>query len=99
MFLTSRSCYKNGVSFVHVHDCFWTHAADVDRMNEICREQFLELHNLPLLEDLAEFISTNLVPKITDEKIKSKLISHLNKIPQRGDLDLEQVKKSIFFFS
>lgn len=39
--------------FAGVHDSFWTHAADVPRMNEILREQFVVLHSRPILEDLA----------------------------------------------
>ncbi|XP_021808951.1 uncharacterized protein LOC110752577 [Prunus avium] len=29
-----------------VHDSFWTHACDVDQMNEILREKFVELYSM-----------------------------------------------------
>lgn len=54
MMLTSLNCEKNGVTFVSVHDCFWTHPNTVPLMNQICREQFILLHSQPILEDLAE---------------------------------------------
>ena len=99
MLLTSRSCFKQGVSFVHVHDCFWTHASDVDKMNEICREEFVNLHKLPLLENFAEYVAGNLLPQVKDESRKAKLTKLLGKIPPVGDLDLNLVKDSVFFFS
>jgi len=27
--------YRSGISFVAVHDCFWTHACSVDEMNKV----------------------------------------------------------------
>lgn len=41
-----------GLAFAGVHDSFWTHAADVPRMNQLLREQFVALHSQPLLEQL-----------------------------------------------
>lgn len=38
-----------------VHDSFWTHACDVDKMNQILREQFVELYNIPILENVRYF--------------------------------------------
>lgn len=54
MMLTSLNCEKAGVTFVSVHDCFWTHPNTVPIMNRICREQFILLHSQPILEDLAD---------------------------------------------
>lgn len=33
-----------------VHDSYWTHACDVDMMNKILREKFVELYEAPILE-------------------------------------------------
>lgn len=55
MMLTSLNCEMAGITFVSVHDCFWTHASTVPIMNRICREQFILLHSQPILEDLAQF--------------------------------------------
>lgn len=34
-----------GIDFAGVHDSFWTHAGTVERMNELLREKFIELHS------------------------------------------------------
>lgn len=54
MMLTSLYCDQAGITFVSVHDCFWTHPNTVAQMNRICREQFIQLHSQPILEDLAD---------------------------------------------
>lgn len=30
------SLSRKGLTFVSVHDCFWTHATDIPVMNEVC---------------------------------------------------------------
>ena len=35
-----------------VHDSFWVHACDVDKMNQILREKFVELYSMPILENV-----------------------------------------------
>lgn len=55
MMLTSLHCERAGLTFVSVHDCFWTHASTVPAMNRICREQFVALHSRPILDDLSAF--------------------------------------------
>uniref|UniRef100_A0A8C6PWT2 DNA-directed RNA polymerase n=1 Tax=Nothobranchius furzeri TaxID=105023 RepID=A0A8C6PWT2_NOTFU len=56
MMLTSLHCYSAGLTFVSVHDCFWTHALTVDTMNKVCREQFVALHSQPILQMLSKFL-------------------------------------------
>uniref|UniRef100_A0A8C3VSD5 DNA-directed RNA polymerase n=1 Tax=Catagonus wagneri TaxID=51154 RepID=A0A8C3VSD5_9CETA len=56
MMLTALHCYRKGLTFVSVHDCFWTHAADIAVMNQVCREQFVQLHRQPILHDLSRFL-------------------------------------------
>lgn len=58
MMLTSLYCEQKGLTFVSVHDCFWTHACTVPEMNQICREQFVSLHSQPILEDLSAFMKS-----------------------------------------
>lgn len=44
--------FSSGTSqFAGVHDSFWTHACDVEKMNLILREKFVELYNMPILEN------------------------------------------------
>uniref|UniRef100_A0A3Q3VJ74 DNA-directed RNA polymerase n=1 Tax=Mola mola TaxID=94237 RepID=A0A3Q3VJ74_MOLML len=37
MMLTALHCYSAGLTFVSVHDCFWTHAVTVDTMNKVSK--------------------------------------------------------------
>lgn len=57
MMLTSLHCERAGFTFMSVHDCYWTHACTVPDMNRICREQFVALHNQPILEDLSKYLA------------------------------------------
>lgn len=55
--MTATSCGESGLQFASVHDSFWTHAANVDTMNSILREQFVRLHTQNLVQILRdEFI-------------------------------------------
>lgn len=40
-------------SITGVHDSYWTHACDVDEMNRILREKFVELYEAPILENVS----------------------------------------------
>lgn len=35
MMLTSLHCERAGMTFVSVHDCFWTHPKTVETMNKV----------------------------------------------------------------
>lgn len=37
-----------------VHDSYWTHACDVDKLNRILREKFVELYETPILEKVSK---------------------------------------------
>lgn len=39
MMLTSINCEKSGITFVSVHDCYWTHPCTADQMNKVCINQ------------------------------------------------------------
>jgi len=87
MFLTSIACNRHGIAFAAVHDSFWCHAAHADTMRDILRDQFVTLYKRPVLEDL----------RSNTEKRFPGL--QLPKLPERGALDLEEVKKAKYFFS
>ncbi|XP_077834825.1 DNA-directed RNA polymerase, mitochondrial isoform X19 [Macaca mulatta] len=104
MMLTALHCYRKGLTFVSVHDCYWTHAADVAVMNQVCREQFVCLHSEPILEDLSRFLVSRFCPNPTPRKISqcweaSQLKETLQAVPKPGAFDLERVKHSTYFFS
>jgi DNA-directed RNA polymerase len=84
---TALQCRKENITFAAVHDSFWCHPSNITRMNAILREQFLTLHGSPVLENLNE----NLLTRYPHEDFP--------KIPKRGIFDLNEVKKSTYFFS
>mmetsp|Transcript_25653 Transcript_25653/g.59380 ORF Transcript_25653/g.59380 Transcript_25653/m.59380 type:complete len:90 (+) Transcript_25653:2288-2557(+) len=88
MLLTAIECSRQNIEFAAVHDSYWTHAATVDEMNGILRDKFVELHENALLENV----------KCGLEEMHPKLKGLLPDPPEMGTLDLEQVKKSTFFF-
>uniref|UniRef100_A0A161ZRR5 DNA-directed RNA polymerase n=1 Tax=Daucus carota subsp. sativus TaxID=79200 RepID=A0A161ZRR5_DAUCS len=57
MMMTAVACKKAGLNFAGVHDSYWTHACDVDEMNRILREKFVELYERPILENVC-YLST-----------------------------------------
>ncbi|KAH3903034.1 related to DNA-directed RNA polymerase, mitochondrial [Saccharomycodes ludwigii] len=52
MLLSAIRCGRMGLSFAAVHDSYWTHACDVDIMNESLRDEFIKLHEVDLIERL-----------------------------------------------
>uniref|UniRef100_A0A1B6DWP1 DNA-directed RNA polymerase n=1 Tax=Clastoptera arizonana TaxID=38151 RepID=A0A1B6DWP1_9HEMI len=107
MMLTSLHCEQEGITFVSVHDCYWTHPSTVAIMNKICREQFVSLHSEPILQDLSKYFIEkyryNDCEASKDNQViyksKSKINTVLSDVPQRGDLQLEKVLDSVYFFS
>ncbi|CAH2293158.1 DNA-directed RNA polymerase, mitochondrial [Pelobates cultripes] len=103
MMLTALNCYKHGLTFVSVHDCFWTHADTVDIMNKVCREQFVALHSQPILHNLSKFLQQKYCQNLDDNPVRStnilKMLLHFSQVPETGNFDLGQVKDSVYFFS
>jgi len=103
MMLTSLHLWSRGVAFASVHDCYWTHASDVETMNAVCREQFVKLHSYPILEKLSE----HFVDKFANDDsaaglnpVEAQRREQLFKnVPSKGDLDLNVVRDSVYFFS
>jgi len=87
MMCTAIACRDEGLRFAGVHDSYWTHAADVGRMNEILREQFVLLHEEP----------AHL--RLFDELIAEYPDISFPEPPQVGNLDLRAVMASRYFFS
>ena len=69
---------------IGVHDSYWTHACDVDQMNRILREKFVELYEQPILENvgllkLCRFSGSNICfyskSKDHDDKVQASKTS------------------------
>ncbi|KAI2808518.1 hypothetical protein BLOT_006463 [Blomia tropicalis] len=90
MMLTSLECHRNGLTFASVHDCYWTHASNIDLMNLYCRKQFVALHSQPILDNLAKQLRMQL------ESInKEREIENHRKFVQQVD---QQIIKSRYVF-
>lgn len=87
MMMTAIACKQAGLNFAGVHDSYWTHACDVDQLNSILREKFVELYEMPILENLLESFQ------------KSFPNSNFPPLPERGDLDLNDILDSVYFFN
>ncbi|NWU66720.1 RPOM protein, partial [Pterocles burchelli] len=101
MMLTALHCLRQGLTFVSVHDCYWTHALTVDIMNEICRQQFVALHSEKILQDLSEFMLENYCSPGRETRAlwQKKLMEQLSSVPQTGEFNLQRVMDSTYFFS
>lgn len=54
MMLSAIDAYDKGLTFSAVHDSFWTHAADIDSLNSVIREQFVRMHTEDIVGRLSE---------------------------------------------
>ncbi|XP_042481261.1 DNA-directed RNA polymerase 2B, chloroplastic/mitochondrial-like isoform X2 [Macadamia integrifolia] len=87
MMMTAVACKNAGLNFAGVHDSYWTHACDVDEMNRILREKFVELYEQPILENLLESFQQSF-PTLS-----------FPPLPECGDFDLREVLESPYFFN
>lgn len=106
MFRTALACYKEDLTFASVHDCFWSHAATIPKMNRILREEFVAMHTEPILQRLRqEFLNlyknykVPVVLKSPEDKRKVWRNVYIPPLPERGEFDLKNVLESDYFFS
>ncbi|KAI8352222.1 hypothetical protein B0O80DRAFT_499529 [Mortierella sp. GBAus27b] len=52
MLMSAAGCVDAGLTFASVHDSYWTHACDVEVMNEVLRKQFILLHSNNIMMNL-----------------------------------------------
>ena len=86
MILTAIEMQKRGLHFSAVHDSYWTHPCDVEEMNSVLREAFIDLYNRPLLEELKQLWEMR-YPSLD-----------FPDLPVQGDLDLNEVRNAPYFF-
>ena len=92
LMLYLNKCKDEGInSFMTVHDCYGTHAADTERSARLLREAFVEIYKTPVLENFTDDVLQVLGEE--KEKIEIPLI------PERGELEIEDVLKSDYFFN
>ena len=81
-------------------------------MNVVCRDQFVALHSQPILENLSKLFVRKFIHHVDETDLflsegkksvsradlaKAKIL--FGAISGKGDLDLELVKDSVYFFS
>lgn len=82
---TAIRCSEEGITFAATHDSFKTHACDVDRMGHLLREEFVTMYQSDLLNEFRSEVMAN--TGVT-----------LDETPPRGDLAIEEVMDSPYFF-
>jgi DNA-directed RNA polymerase len=88
---TVVKCMPQGIRhFAMVHDSYGTHAGSATAMHRMLREAFIEQYSGNVLEDFREQLGAQL---------SDKLRSQLPPVPPMGDLDLESVRTSEYFFA
>lgn len=87
MMMTCNRAIEDGIVFSSVHDSFWCHPSDIDKLNKIVREEFVKLYSQPLLENLLRDFQYSF-PELK-----------FPPIPNKGSLDLKEVLNSTYFFS
>lgn len=58
MMLSTLRCNELGMTFASIHDSFWTHACDIDRMNSVLRDAFIDMHSDDIVGRLREEFKT-----------------------------------------
>jgi DNA-directed RNA polymerase len=74
-----------------VHDSFGTTAGDVEILNKSIREAFIEM-----------FTNNDVLLNFRNDVLKQlpvELHSKLPEVPAKGDLDIQQLRESEFFFA
>ncbi|GMI43369.1 hypothetical protein TrCOL_g9668, partial [Triparma columacea] len=87
MLMTAIEMEKRNLPFSAVHDSYWCHPRNVDTMNEVLREKFVDLYSKPLLHQLKK-----------DLEDRYGRNCNFPEVPEFGELRLDDIKKSTYFF-
>lgn len=81
MILSALRCDELGLSFAAVHDSFWTHAADIEAMNDVLRDAFIRIHSEDVIGRLAAEFDARYKGSIYLAKIRpgTRLCSEITK--------------------
>lgn len=92
MMLTTVAAKAEGIEhFAMIHDSYGTHAADAEKLARITRECFVKMYQE---NDILGMIETSLMANVDLTKVKDYPVR-----PVIGNLDLNAVKESKYFFS
>lgn len=92
MMLTVDACLDKGItSFAMIHDSYGTHAGNAGILFKTVREVFVDTYTK---HDVMADIRCHALNMLPD-----KIAHKVPECPQKGDLDLSQVKESLYAFS
>jgi len=87
MHLVGLDCYDRDIDFGAIHDGYCVHAANVDELDIVTRERYIELYTKDRLQlQCNEWRAMYPNAKIPDP-------------PQRGTFDLDNVRRAPYFFN
>lgn len=99
-------CKDVGIeSFMTVHDCYGTLAPDTDESARLLRESFVEIYRTTILDNFTEDVLMIIQDKlrVTEDRKEiaklTKLLEELPEKPEMGELDIEEVLGSEYFFN
>ena len=90
MLSTNRAADEGITNFAMVHDSYGTLAADMERMSICLREAFVDMYQTDVLADFNTSLQAGL---------SEKNQAHVPPLPMKGDLNIEAVKDSVYFFA
>lgn len=87
LMLTSERMKEQNLDFAAVHDSYWCQVSDFEYMNNVLREEFVHMQNMKPLDNLFDsFLKRFPECKFAD-------------LPEVGNLDINSVLNSKYFFS
>lgn len=88
---TINMCLDEGITdFSMIHDSYGTHAANIDNLARILREAFIIQYSEDVLENFK---------KEVEEQLSDELRKEIPPLPRKGNLDLQAVRDSKYFFA
>ena len=80
-------CFDEQIDFAGIHDAYLAHAENMDRVVEITKEQFIEMHDQDQIGEIYKFWKFNYP------------LADIEPPPPKGKLDLQEIMNSDYFFS
>ena len=87
MMMTAVECAERNIAFAAVHDSYRSHAATMDELSVVLREQFIAMHDAPLLD----ILHSQLAARYPGTDFPAP--------PPRGEFDIRNILNAPYFFS
>lgn len=88
MMLSALKCNEVGLTFASIHDSFWTHACDIEKMSEVLRDAFVAMHS----EDIVGRLREEFVTRYKDHMYLASVLAKSKVGQQIAALRKEQLK-------